>query len=159
MPLTVPTAADARDAGARELGALVTLYDFGDGAGPVPARRHVNPRGMLGGWVAESAHVSRHVEVRAGALVYGAARVTGFAQITGEARVFGRAVVKGRARIGGRAWVSDDAFVYGDAYIGGGAWVRGPSRIGGLVRPSTVDGRNAYVNLHGIRVRRGQEIG
>jgi len=31
-----------------------TTHDFGDGAGAVPAHRHLNPDGDLGGWVGDA---------------------------------------------------------------------------------------------------------
>jgi hypothetical protein len=45
-------------------------FDFGDGA--VPAHRHINPDGSLGGWVADTATVAD------------TAWVTGFALVTGN---------------------------------------------------------------------------
>ncbi len=50
-------------------------FDFQDGYGPVPAKRHRNPDGKLGGWVANTARV------------YGDARVFGNARVSGTARV------------------------------------------------------------------------
>ena len=35
---------------------MSTTYDFG--SGPVPAHRHLNPDGSLGGWVADTATVA-----------------------------------------------------------------------------------------------------
>ena len=35
---------------------MSTTYDFG--SGPVPAHRHLNPDGKLGGWVADTATVA-----------------------------------------------------------------------------------------------------
>ena len=49
------------------------MFDFG--FGPVPAHRHQNPDGTIGGWVANTAQVS------------------GEAWVFGEARVFGKAQV------------------------------------------------------------------
>jgi hypothetical protein len=46
-------------------------FDFGDGLGSVPATRHKNPDGSLGGWVAATAQVS------------GTAWVSGNAQVSG----------------------------------------------------------------------------
>jgi len=63
------------------------MHDFGDGRGPVPAKRHVNPDGSMGGWVADAAHVDRGVHVDPAALVYGEARVCGEAQVCGEEEV------------------------------------------------------------------------
>ena len=45
-------------------------FDFEDGNGPVPAHRHVNPDGLEGGWVAETATVERNARVSGTARVY-----------------------------------------------------------------------------------------
>lgn len=50
-------------------------YDFNDGNGPVPAHRHKNPDGSLGGWVADTAYVSETAHLGLKAQVYGNAFV------------------------------------------------------------------------------------
>lgn len=35
---------------------MTTTFDFGEG--PVPAKRHTNPDGSIGGWIAKTAQVS-----------------------------------------------------------------------------------------------------
>ena len=70
-------------------------YDFSDGNGPVPARRHPNG----GGWVADTAFASESVYVGPNAQVFGNARVFGDAQVSENARVYENAQVYGNARI------------------------------------------------------------
>lgn len=62
-----------------------TTFDFG--AGPVPAHRHINPNGDLGGWVHDTAVVDGGAYVSGEARVYGEACVSGEACVYGEARV------------------------------------------------------------------------
>jgi len=92
----------AINADAVEYQAQHTAHDFRDGAGRVPAHRHINyyqigepynPCGSLGGWVADTATVHEkayvdivgkvygHAEVGEGVQVYGC--VCGNAKITG----------------------------------------------------------------------------
>ena len=53
-------------------------YDFKDGNGPVPAKRHENG----GGWVASSANVSDTTYIGPNARVFGNARVSGYAVVS-----------------------------------------------------------------------------
>ena len=66
----------------------MSTFDFKDGRGAVPAKRHITPDGSKGGWVATTAQVS------------------GNARVSGDAQVFGDAWVSGNARVSGNAWVS-----------------------------------------------------
>ena len=66
---------------------IATTFDFGYGS--VPAHRHTNPDGSLGGWVANTACVDST------ARVFGAAQGSGTAQVSGEAWVFDEARVSG----------------------------------------------------------------
>lgn len=90
-----------------------TMFDFG--RGPVPAHRHKNPCGRLGGWVADTATVAPTAYVGPDALVYDDAQVTGRANVTGHAqvydgaRVYDGAWVHGYARLTWSSWVSEDA--------------------------------------------------
>lgn len=68
-------------------------YDFGDGHGPVPANRHTNPNGTVGGWVQATASVAATAYLGPDALIYGRA------EVYGKAQVFGRAVITDDARI------------------------------------------------------------
>ena len=44
-------------------------FDFGDGRGPVPAHRHINPDKSEGGWVADSATVAVTTTIHVNAMV------------------------------------------------------------------------------------------
>ena len=89
-----------------------STFDFGDGNGRVPAHRHINPNGTLGGWVADTAYVAPTVHVDLNARVFGNALVGDHARIYDYAKVFGYAGVFGDARL------------YGYAKIGGNARIR-----------------------------------
>lgn len=130
-------------------------HDFDDGNGPVPAHRHRNPDGSIGGWVANTAYVaptawvgenarvfgdsvifdkarvSGEAQIFGNARVSGEARVSGDAQIFGKARVSGEAQVYGKAVIYGEAVVNDTAVVNGDAHVCGNAQVSGEARVCG----------------------------
>lgn len=66
---------------------MTTTFDFGDGNGPVPVHRHVNPGGSLGGWVADTAMVGTKAWVEPDARVFGEARVFENALVGGSAQV------------------------------------------------------------------------
>ena len=80
-------------------------FDFG--FGPVPASRHRNPDGSLGGWVALTAHADPESVVADTATVFD------------NARVFGESHVLGRARVFDFARVTDGSVVAGDAAVSG----------------------------------------
>jgi CheY-like chemotaxis protein/carbonic anhydrase/acetyltransferase-like protein (isoleucine patch superfamily) len=136
------------------------LESFDFGGGPIPARRHVNPDGSLGGWVAETADVEVGCTVAAGARIFGNARVFGNSLILGSAVVcdFARvrdggivtdqarvcesadvegavicdqAIVNGRAFVGSTARVKDRAKVTDDARVSRAAVVAGDAVVGG----------------------------
>lgn len=81
----------------------VPHYDFGDGNGCVPAHKHY--RG--GGWVADTAFVSKMAYVGPEARVYGMARVRSYA------RLLDRVVVKDSAEVGMHV------LLRGDVVLGG----------------------------------------
>ena len=93
-------------------------FDFEDGNGPVPARRHTNQNGALGGWVAETAKVAPTCYVGENARVYGKARVFGSASVCGHAKVYGNAWVSGHTQVSGHAQVHGDASVFNDWVYG-----------------------------------------
>lgn len=108
-----------------------TTHDFGDGNGPVPAYRHLNPADQSrGGWVAETAYVAETVTVGDTAAVFGHARVGERAIIADRARVFGMAVVYGNAlvygnaKVCGGARVCRNAEVFGNARVGSGVEIQ-----------------------------------
>ena len=122
---------------------IVFVHDFGDGNGPVPAHRHLNPDGSLGGMVADTARVASTVTVGPDALVYGMADVhdqamiLDRAQVYGDASIMNKATICGSARVHGCAWVFDQAVVGGNAQVfdnaqlGDAAYVAGWARVYG----------------------------
>lgn len=121
---------------------MTVTFDFRDGNGAVAAHQHANG----GGWVADTAAVSKSAYVGPTAKVYGEARVYGNAQIAGcaqvygnaqvygDSRVYGEAKIYGSAHVYGRARVSNTALVYGDAHVHGEALVHGNARVCGDAR-------------------------
>jgi carbonic anhydrase/acetyltransferase-like protein (isoleucine patch superfamily) len=100
-------------------------YDFGDGLGHVPAHRHMNPDGSLGGWVAETAHVDSTCYIGYNALVYGCANVFknsavyNFSKVCGNAWVLDNSGVFDRAVVSQNARISCGSRIYGSALIAG----------------------------------------
>ena len=92
----------------------------------IPAKRHINPDGTEGGWVADTATVAPTAHIGANA------RVCGTARVYGNARVYGTAWVYGIARVYGNAWV------YGNAQVSGNAWVSGNAQVSGIRHVLTV---------------------
>jgi hypothetical protein len=64
----------------------------------VPAHRHINPDGSVGGWVADTAYVAPTAYIGPDAEVYDEARVGGNARVTDGAEVCDHAVVFDNAR-------------------------------------------------------------
>jgi hypothetical protein len=130
---------------------IMSTFNFGDGYGPVPAKRHINPDGTEGGWVANTATVAATAYVGPDAQVYGNARVFDNARVFGKARVSGNAwvygLVSGNARVSGNAWVYGlvdykarvDGFarVYGGALVCGDAYVTGDAVVTGIISHGT----------------------
>jgi carbonic anhydrase/acetyltransferase-like protein (isoleucine patch superfamily) len=135
------------------------VFDFEDGAGAVPAHRHINQHGSEGGWVANTAFAARTVFIGRDA------RVAGTAIVADTAKVFDNARVGGNARVLDGAWVSENATVDGDAQVCGHATVYGNARVGGTafvggyskVGGSTVVRQDAVIGdkviLHGLNAR------
>jgi len=67
--------------------------DFGDGMGPVKARRHMNPQGDFGGFVAATAKVDPSARISRGSVVFGSATVAAGAHLKNQARVGGTAKI------------------------------------------------------------------
>lgn len=66
------------------------MMDFGDGR-TVKAKRHRNPQGDFGGFVAETASVDPSARISRGSVVYGNARVGRNVHLKNKSRVFGSA--------------------------------------------------------------------
>lgn len=157
------------------LDSLGGVHDFGEG--PVPARRHINPDGTLGGWVAKSVsfHEAREVWIGSNATVtdyvmlIGDVTIGDFASVRGRAHV-GNAVVRGSATIkadsaigtlnkdGARTLVRGSAVIAGNARIIDGSVIEGKAYIGGI----GAEIKNAYVTddarilggtIHGATIR------
>jgi len=116
-------------------------FDFGNG--PVPAHRHLNPDGTLGGWVAETAYAAPTAVVGADACVYDGAVVSGLARITGAAHVYGHASVSGTAHVSENATVSGTARVSENATVSGHAHIYKNARIHGYANVSA----NASISM------------
>ena len=114
------------------------MHDFG--AGLVPAHRHLNKNGILGGWVAETASVDEFSFIGPEASVYEEAVVTA-AIVDGTAEVFGGAhldrdsTVMNDARVYDQAYLGPDTLVrdfgqvFGSAKLGPGAIVKDAARV------------------------------
>jgi len=95
------------------------FFDFGNGAGLVPAHRHNNG----GGWVADTASVDDTAYIGNKARVFGYAHVRDYAVVTGNAEVSGYAIIKdsgcldGDVVIRGACTIKDQALVSGKAFI------------------------------------------
>lgn len=100
---------------------LETVFDFNDGAGPVPAHQHIKGEG----WIANTAYVDDNCYVGPFAQVFGNAKVTGNAIINDYARVYGNAYVYGSAKVYGDCQVCGNAKVHGNAKVSGRAKVYG----------------------------------
>lgn len=109
------------------------LFDFGDGAGPVPAKRHKNPDNTTGGWVADTARVERTATIGKDALVFG------------YAWVFDDALVFENAHVGEGAQVCDQSQIYGNVQILGKTQVSGCSKVGGH---QILKGDSKYHSVH-----------
>jgi hypothetical protein len=99
-------------------------YNFDDGKGFVPAKRHKNMDGTLGGWVADTAHVDPTCFLGGGALVFGKASVTGNAGVYGKAAIYGNAQVSGNATIQANAKICGNSVISGHASIFGKAFIK-----------------------------------
>ena len=116
------------------------VFNFEDGNGEVPAHRHVNPDGSVGGWVADTARVAETAYIGASARVYGYAGVFDKAEISGKARVYGyahvsnKSVIHGQAHVYGMAIVSEYAHIHGNARVHGRAYIAGYSNVYGNMR-------------------------
>lgn len=90
-----------------------TLHNFGNGGGLVPAHRHRNPDGTLGGWVADSAMVQNTVYIGPSAQVFD------HAVVTDHVALHQRAWIAGRATVSDNVKMSNTAGVYGNAKVSG----------------------------------------
>jgi UDP-3-O-[3-hydroxymyristoyl] glucosamine N-acyltransferase len=122
------------------------LFYFHGVNGAVPANRHKNPDGSLGGWVADTAFVCSGVHVGLDVMVFERAKVFDSVVLSGKTKVFGQAEVSGNVKISDEAWVFDQAvvtdqvdlsgevWVFGHALISRNAKISGNTRVGGIAR-------------------------
>lgn len=127
------------------------LIDFGNG--PEFARRHQNPDGSVGGWVAATAYCAHTVVVGPNACVLGYANVSGYANILDYAKICGRATIMGNTIVSGNAIIKGHSTISGNAIVGGNARIEREARIFGhaIVIDATIGGRarifgNAKIN-------------
>lgn len=104
---------------------MPTKHDFGKG--PVPAHRHKNPDGSVGGWVANTAFVAPTATVEATACVFDSAQVLDRVQVKDFANVYEQAIARdeawleGKARLFGSATMKDSSRAMESAIIRGEA--------------------------------------
>lgn len=92
--------------------ALAGSHDFGDGEGPVPAHRHVNPDGTVGGWISDAAVFDDRSQLwlGPGASIGGTVTLTGKVVVDNNARVQGTCHLR-NCRVLGRAVVAQRVMV------------------------------------------------
>lgn len=106
-------------------------YKFKHQDKELPAYRHVNPDGSVGGWVAETALVEDTCYVSPDAQVFEYAAVRDNAKICEESIVCEFAEVMGNAIIDDTSMVCGNAKISDNAYIGGQSIISGDTRVGG----------------------------
>ena len=116
---------------------MISNIQFPGEPSPTPARRHMNPDGLLGGWVAETADVDATCYVSEDALIYGNAEVKGMVKVHDEARIHGDALVEGLVNLYGSTRVYGKAHING---LSGRVVLKGDSNIfgEGLVRGNVI---------------------
>ena len=113
----------------------MTIFDFGNGN--VPAHRHVNG----GGWVADTAKVTKTSFVGPDAKVFDNAHIIGNARISGNAKVFENAWVNsgkifGNAKVFGNAEIGVNAQVFENAEVSGLTGLYGHAKVYGYTKIS-----------------------
>ena len=92
---------------------MQTTFDFQDGKGPVPARRHVNQDGELGGWVAETAYVDKTCYIHPKTYIYDYATLRGNIKTSGPIRIYNNAILDGNITITGTSYIFENALIRG----------------------------------------------
>ena len=95
----------------------------------VYAKRHINPDGTSGGWVAETALVESTCYIGPDAEVYEFAQVRDTASILDSASVSGFSTIAGNATLADWSMIEDGAIIQGSTYVGGTAIICGDSFI------------------------------
>jgi carbonic anhydrase/acetyltransferase-like protein (isoleucine patch superfamily) len=136
------------------LDSLGGVHDFGEGL--VPAHRHTNPDGPLGGWVANTVSFFDTKEV----WVEPDAKVSGHVVLSGNVKIGDNACVEGRAHIT-NATIKGSANIKSDATVGArnesGALplIQGNAVIAGntqIMDGSIIEG-NAYISGIGTEIK------
>jgi carbonic anhydrase/acetyltransferase-like protein (isoleucine patch superfamily) len=142
----------APDTGGSGGGSSSASGKFNFGRGLVKAKRHTNPDGSVGGWVADTAEVAKTVHVGENAQVYDRAKVLGQARLLDKAEVFEDAIVSDNAEISGHADIRGDARVWDQAKVSGYAYVHGDAKVSGhaLVADNTTVHGNAVVSGNAV---------
>jgi hypothetical protein len=90
---------------------------------PIPARRHRNLDGTLGGLVAldshadPTVHIGPEVQVQGGSTLLDSVRIIGRVGIEGQSTLAERAIVEGPVEVGERSAIYGDAVVRGTGHI------------------------------------------
>lgn len=116
-----------------------STFQFRKGAASVPAHRHKNPDGSVGGWVADTANVTDDSYISVDAKVFDRAQIHNSeiydsAIVCGTSIVNGRSVIKGNSSVTGSALISnsivrDSAVVTGSANLIDGSVAAGKALV------------------------------
>ena len=113
------------------------FHDFKDGAGPVPAHRHIKGQG----WVSNTAHVDDTAYVGRNAKIFDYAIVKDNAIIEEEAEVSGYAIIRDDAHVKGRAIVRGTAVLKDNAEVSGQVFI---ARHMSLGKDKKIDGNQCF---------------
>lgn len=102
----------------------------------VPARRHINPDGSIGGWVADTAYVAPTAYVGPNARVCDYAQMSGYTRMNGNTRLSGYAQMHDYAQMHGNTRLSGFARMSGYTEMRGNAQLGEATRISGFARMS-----------------------
>ena len=116
------------------------------GGDHVYAKRHINPDGTNGGWVAETALVDDTCYIGHDAEVYEYAQVRNHASILGSAAAIGFSTIAGNATVADWAMTADGSIIQGSAYVGGTARICGDS----FIDYGHLDEDRTYINMRQV---------
>lgn len=108
------------------------LHQFSLSTPPVPAERHTNPDGSLGGWVAATAYAEPTVTIGENAKLFDYATARGTVILTDNAIAQGGARLLDSALLAQNAIAQDDTIVEGNAILTGNAVARGSTILTGV---------------------------
>ena len=123
----------------------------------VYAMRHVNPDGTKGGWVAETAKVTKTSYVAPSAEVFEFAQVLEKASVLSHASASGFAVVAGDAVLDDWAHVTDESRIEGSAIICGVTQLGGRSHVDwGIVDTDKL--HDYFLQLKEQKIEKGKNV-